>query len=140
MLYVLKTRIIREILSNLFFCLWTWDDNYYDLRCKTVLNDQIMQEEKKRCTTCACWYSLLFIVIWENIYSRMKLVAEERLRKRRPLFPHFKSLLLCYWLKCVTSKTLSRGNKKNQMPNRTIIISSHFCPFYYWCLKASWCH
>ena len=93
------------------------------------MNDQIMQEEKERCTTCACWYSLLFIVIRENIYSGMKSVAEEWLRKKKiTLFP-FKSLYLCHRLNCVTSKMLSRGNKKNQMPNRTIIISSHFALF-----------
>ena len=88
-----------------------------------------MQEEKERCTTCACWYSLLFIVIRENIYSRMILVREEWLRKRRSLYSHFKSWLLCHWLKCVTSKMLSRGNNRDKMPNRTIIISFHFALF-----------
>ena len=88
-----------------------------------------MQEEKERCTTCACWYSLLFIVIRENIYSRMILVREEWLRKRRSLYSHFKSWLLCHWLKCVTSKMLSRGNNRDKMPNRTIIISFYFALF-----------
>ena len=49
-------------------------------------------------------------------------------KKKITLFP-FKSLYLCHRLNCVTSKMLSRGNKKNQMPNRTIIISSHFALF-----------